>query len=226
MHDSQLDKDQHVTGRYAPPQAPQFYGGRGYSRKYYHDSNTDDMPYLDVYGRPIRQGAQSGTDFTGILPENPFGVNRGPFSIESDVLGGEAMPVLQFWTFRHKLYVSIQEPQGGPGPDGAGGLCQCDIRDSSGDWCGVIKLPRSYAETCLDRSLFFVALSEAKSFTMEECPVWNYYITKEREDSEWDLYFVLLLERNNERALWERVALGKVFKAAFRGSVWDEIKLG
>ncbi|KAG8167099.1 hypothetical protein KVR01_002788 [Diaporthe batatas] len=190
-----------------------------------HIPHPYDTPKFDVYGRPIRPGAQAGTDFTSILPENPFGVNRGPFSIDSDLLGAEAMPVLQFWTFRHKLYISIQDSHGGSAPE-AGDLCQCDIRDRSGDWCGVIKLPRSYAETCLDRSLFFVALSEAKSFTMGECPVWNYYIPKEREDSEWDLYFVLLLERNKERALWERVALGKVFKAAFSGSVWDEIKLG
>lgn len=225
MRDRQLDKDQHVTHRYTRPKESRTSGTREYSTEYFQDSHTYYTPDLDVYGRPIRRGAQAGTDFTGILPENPFGVNRGPFSIESDLLGAEAMPVLQFWTLRHKFYVSIQEPQGGTGP-AAGSFCQCDIRDSSGDWCGVIKLPRSYAETCLERSLFFVALSEAKSFTMGECPVWNYYITKEREDSEWDLYFVLLLERNNERALWERVALGKVFKAAFRGSVWDEIKLG
>ncbi|KAK7719441.1 hypothetical protein SLS63_010079 [Diaporthe eres] len=171
------------------------------------------MSDVDAYGRPNRSDAQLGSKFTGILPDNPFGVNRGPFSAPGHGNAGE-MPVLQFWTFRHWL--------NRPGA----GLCNCDIRDGSGDWCGVIKLPRSYAEARLNKQLFFVALADAKGFTMEECPVWNYYITKEREDSEWEVYFVLLLERNSRRALWERVALGKVFKAAFSDSKWDEIKLG
>jgi hypothetical protein len=37
---------------------------------------------------------------------------------------------------------------------------------------------------------------------------------------------VLLLERNAERGLWERVGIGKVFKAAFSEKTWDEMKLG
>lgn len=199
------------------------------------EAHTYVKPGVDVYGRPTRPGAKLGNEFTGILPDNPFGVNRGPFSTPGHGNAG-AMPVLQFWTFRHWLYVSVQEPRGQNSSSSSSssisssrpgaGLCNCDIRDASGDWCGVIKLPRSYAEARLNKQLFFVALADAKGFTMEECPVWNYYITKEREDSEWDVYFVLLLERNNERALWERVALGKVFKAAFSDSKWDEIKLG
>lgn len=197
-------------------------------------SYTNDMPYEDAYGRPARSDGRVGNKFRGILPDNPFGVKRGPFSAPGHEYAG-AMPILQFWTFRNLLYVSIQEQRdqnnssssstSGSNQPGAG-LYNCDIRDSSGDWCGVIKLPRSYAEARLNKQLFFVAQSDAKGFTVEECPVWNYYITKEREDSEWDVYFVLLHERNNERALWERVALGKVFKTAFGDSKWDEIKLG
>jgi hypothetical protein len=71
-----------------------------------------------------------------------------------------------------------------------------------------------------------IAILEAKGFTHKECPVWTYYIPKEREESRWDVYFVLLLQRNVERGLWERVGLGKVFKAAFWEQTWDEIKLG
>ena len=71
-----------------------------------------------------------------------------------------------------------------------------------------------------------MAVSDAKSLTRDECPIWNYYIPKEQEESEWDLYYVLLLQRNRERAFWERVALGKVFRAAFGYAKWNEIKLG
>lgn len=67
---------------------------------------------------------------------------------------------------------------------------------------------------------------DVRAFTEDECPAWNYYIPKEKEESEWDLYFVMLLERNKERALWERIAVAKVFQAAFGEAVWDEIKLG
>jgi hypothetical protein len=74
--------------------------------------------------------------------------------------------------------------------------------------------------------LMFIALSDSKGLTADECPVWNYYIPKEKDESEWDLYFVMIIDRNRERALWERVAIGKVFQAAFGDAVWDEIKLG
>ena len=42
------------------------------------------------------------------------------------------------------------------------------------------------------------AISDAKSFTIQECPIWTYYISKERDESEWDFSFVLLLERNDD----------------------------
>jgi hypothetical protein len=62
----------------------------------------------------------------------------------------------------------------------------------------------------------------------EECDVWTYYVPKERENSEWDLYYVLLVEQKD--MIWYRVALGKVFKAAFNNAVmgkrWREIILG
>lgn len=68
----------------------------------------------------------------------------------------------------------------------------------------------------------FIAISEAKAFTTDECDAWTYYIPKEREQSQWDLYYVLLVEQK-ETVRWERVALGKVFKAAFSHAEWKEI---
>jgi hypothetical protein len=43
----------------------------------------------------------------------------------------------------------------------------------------------------------FLAISDAKAFTKEECDVWTYYVLKERENSEWDLYYVLLVEQKD-----------------------------
>ena len=56
-----------------------------------------------------------------------------------------------------------------------------------------------------------------------------YYIPSPREQSEWDLYYVLLIETTDEIA--HRVGLGKVYKEAFRNSCvrdaeWREFILG
>jgi hypothetical protein len=39
----------------------------------------------------------------------------------------------------------------------------------------------------------FIAISQAKNFTKDDFPDWSYYIPKEMEESEWDLFFVLLV---------------------------------
>jgi hypothetical protein len=74
----------------------------------------------------------------------------------------------------------------------------------------------------------FIALSEAEAFTEDECPVWTYYIPKERHESTWDLFFVLLVRYYPEKGLYQRVGLGKVFRAAFSldAEEWREMILG
>lgn len=180
----------------------------------------------DNFGRPIRPSLRNrkATEFTGILPDHPFSIIRGPFPEEYK--GSiHAMPILQFWTWRTELLVTIRrQSRTSPAPES--GLCQCDVIDRAGDWCGSIVLPQDWIGDHEGKLLQFIAISDAKSLTRDECPVWNYYIPKEEEESEWDLYYVMLLKRNRERALWERVAIGKVFQAAFGNAVWDEIKLG
>ncbi|KAK1830052.1 heterokaryon incompatibility protein-domain-containing protein [Podospora conica] len=202
----------------------------------YSDSDSTEQgrrglgPVPDSYGRPIRPNV-AGRDvskFTGLLPDNPFGVDRGPFDSRQGLRN--SMSILQFWTWRTELLVTIREDQSPRETTGrASGsdkLCKCSIFDRAGDWCGAITLARDWITGEEGHPLVFIALSDAKGFTEDECPVWNYYIPKEKEESEWDLYFVMLLGRNRERALWERVAVGKVFQAAFGDAVWDKIKLG
>jgi hypothetical protein len=92
--------------------------------------------------------------------------------------------------------------------------------------CCCIRLTDSWIATRQDVLLFFIGISDAKAFTRQECPEWNYYEPRERDELDWDLFYVLLLERNTERALWERVGLGKVFQAAFAHGQWSEINVG
>jgi hypothetical protein len=57
-------------------------------------------------------------------------------------------------------------------------------------------------------------------------------IPQEREQAEWYLYYALLVRWNDEKNLYERVGLAKIFKAAFHsgslepGFAWKEIILG
>ena len=190
-------------------------------------SRPSQSPYEDKYGRLIRaEIPKSSRSFHAILPDNPFGVIREKY-YSQDPSDLQYRPILQFWTWRTELHIVTRESYADTTTKSSvSGLCQCDVVDKEGDWCGSIVLSK---EWILERqgSLFqLIAISDAKAFTQEECPVWTYYIPKEREESEWDLYYTLLLERNTERGVWERAGLGKVFQAAFREKTWDEIKLG
>lgn len=179
---------------------------------------------FDYYGRRRRFPDKSATSFTKITPDNPFGVIRGPYpSNETDF--SRAMPILQFWTWQTSFFVRLAEMHE---RSDTGGECllRHNILDKAGDWCGSVDLPGDWTIENPDVEQSFIAISDARVFTKEECRTWNYYIPKERDESEWDLYYVLLLRRNSERALWERVGLGKVFQAAFSNADWEEIKLG
>jgi hypothetical protein len=110
------------------------------------------------------------------------------------------------------------------------GTSRYDIADYTGDWCGTIVLDQEWgAKQAPGSKHEFVAISEAKNFTSEENDIWTYYIPKEKEQSEWDLYYVLLVKHKGHIAY--RVGLGKVFKEAFSnsclpGTEWEEFILG
>lgn len=143
------------------------------------------------------------------------------------ISGVQYRPILQFFTWRTDLIVSTRKTTPQESSQKASScLSYFDIVDIDRDWFGSIKLPNDWMGEQQGGMFTFIAISDAKAFTEDECPVWTYYIPKERDESEWDLYFVLLLERNKERGVWERVGLGKVFQPAFRQGTWDEIKLG
>jgi hypothetical protein len=126
------------------------------------------------------------------------------------------------------------------------GLRRCHIMDQRGDKCGSIVVDAAWLqrqqrgdvieqgatngpEDKTEKTEFeFIAISEAKAFMKEEFPDWTYYIPKERVESEWDLFFVLLMEHFPIEGFYRRVAIGKVFKAAFALSndKWKEVILG
>ncbi|KAK4065516.1 hypothetical protein Trihar35433_7636 [Trichoderma harzianum] len=211
-------------------------------------------PAIDPFGRPLEESARAHVKnpakptFALTLPEYPFHVPAA----ESKCRTGDHrefpdLPILQFFTWSNKLRIALKETDvttdskkekltnGSPPPTGAqsissqGSLSQCYILDRRGDRCGSIMVDSEWlAKEPLPRQCRFIAISEAKSFTTEEMPEWTYYIPKERVESEWDIYFVLLIEYHAQEGLWRRVALGKVFKTAFTHDeeTWREILLG
>lgn len=189
----------------------------------------------DTFGRHLPPEFQDrpGDVFYETLRENPYQVVMakpawGPKKEFED------QPILQFWTWMASLHLVPKEKENKKDAEILGnGLERCDIADHNGDWCGSIVLDEKWvraqeaSENGLENSRYtFIALSDAKAFTQDECDVWTYYITSEREHSEWDLYYVFLVERVDP--VWYRVGLGKVFKAAFAnaGKAWKEIILG
>jgi hypothetical protein len=187
-----------------------------------------DVEWLDDYGRSNRaESFKEFSHFTSYISEYPFG-NRRPLPSPASATQLTDVPILQFFTWRKPLYVLPMEQnmQAKVESTAISDLQRCSIADASGDWCGSILLKSSFIENHSGHELQFIAISEAKDFTSEECPDWTYYVPSQRDESEWDLYFVLLIKRDPEKLIWERVALGKVYKQAFNGASWDEIKLG
>lgn len=179
--------------------------------------------FYDDYGRILPQdiAEKKRKDFCLTLPENPYRVVMADYNYKPDKEFPD-QPILQFWTWYTSLHLV---PSENPGPKPGKGLSRYDIADETGDWCGSLVLDEQWITKSRRSKQNFIALSDAKTFTKDECDVWTYYIPKEREQSEWDLYYVLLVERK-ENTRWERVALGKVFKAAFADAEWKEIILG
>ncbi|KAI5920482.1 heterokaryon incompatibility protein-domain-containing protein [Camillea tinctor] len=191
----------------------------------------------DNYGRPysgveMTEALKKPRDkFELTLPEYPYQVPApicGPF--DNSYTEFEDQPVLQFFTWMTSFCVIA--------PRNEDKLPSCHVIDSRGNKCGFVRVGREWFDNYNESwhkehktglpPFEFIAISEAKSFTKEELPDWSYYIPNERIDSEWDVYFVLLVERFQMEGIYRRVGLGKVFKKAFTHSEeeWKEVILG
>lgn len=189
-------------------------------------SSNTYRPDTDDYGRETRSAVKGlkSDSFCGTISDNPFGVNSVGFETLRQY---SDQTVLQIWTWRAQFYVlrnSEATEEASPGE----GLVRCDVADENGDWCGHIVLNGNWINDWRqERKWHFIAISDARSFSKDECRNWSHYIPKDLEDVEWDLFFVLLIDWNSEKLVWERVGLGKVFQAAFDWSgQWSEILLG
>lgn len=140
-----------------------------------------------------------------------------------DMDGPQEMPFhfLQFWTWSaHLRLLANPDTVGSPSS-----IRRYSILDRNHDICGSIVLPNKFADLVdagnepngQPQPFEFIAISDARIFFDEEMPEWSYYIPKERHDSSWDLWYVMLLETDKD-GVSRRVGVGKVFKDAFHQS--------
>ena len=171
-------------------------------------------------------------EFRRTLQEFPYRVVRGSYEAVLETIEHPLKPILQFHTLYMRLNL-VPDPEHTKAESKTRQktmppkLQRHSIADDNGDWCGSIVLDSSWFHHQQTRSRLrheFIANSDALRFSDKECPIWTYYIPKEREESEWDVYYVLLIQYRVDT--WKRVGLGKVFKEAFTGSEWKEIILG
>lgn len=184
-------------------------------------------PELDIYGRVLRYPQHVRTTFTKTLPG--YSTDKVDSQEKPDPLQRDLM-YLQFWTWSAHLSLFFEDTdksKRGPGH----GLRRFEILDYKGDWCGTMVLRQDWASKIEKEPIRkFIAISDAKAFSTEECDSWNYYVPGEREASAWDLFYVLLIEEDDE-GISRRAGLGKVFMEAFEhsyrgGKQWSEFILG
>jgi hypothetical protein len=193
-------------------------------KKWMHDKAILSLEPGDVVMQPYQQQpvkwpAQNRSMFFKSVPNLQFDImdveNGGAEDLEY-----RDTKYLQFWTWSgfFRLDDRPLSSSSNLGP----GLSRFGILDSKDDICGTIVLPdqwveHGFKEKGIDVVYELIAISEAKDFTPEEFDGWTYYIPKERDESEWDLWYVLLVEKIDEVVV-RRVGLGKVFQEAFENS--------
>ncbi|KAL9085174.1 MAG: hypothetical protein Q9165_007705 [Trypethelium subeluteriae] len=200
---------------------------RGYKKP---QSPKEDVTY-DNYGRIIPEkykGLRRDT-FDLTLPEYPYSVSVNPPGTPVDSQMSD-LRFLQFWTWSAFLRLERRYGSSSMASSLGRNSVRVGISDCKGDWCGTIVLDNGWiTQQDARKAHEFVALSDARAFDeKEEHDDWTFYIPISREQSEWDLYFVMLVEKEGDVS--RRVGVGKVFKQAFfnsfaPGQKWREFIL-
>ncbi|KAI1086969.1 heterokaryon incompatibility protein-domain-containing protein [Rostrohypoxylon terebratum] len=206
---------------------------------YYGDENG--QLNLVWSGKPPMQNHPSPTRWSGYDAGIPNLYGRDPqrlasrFGIDDSkptVPNAETIPgCLHFWSYTAHFQLSRKSMSAMNFQSKLEkGLHRFGILDSRGDWCGTIVLHEKWLGS-VGGIFEFVAISEARNFSMEELDVWNYYVPEEQHVSEWFAYYALLLAPEEDGTVTERAGLAKIYKSAFQngsfspGMKWKEITL-
>jgi hypothetical protein len=173
------------------------------------------MPMQAIQQPPVKWPAQNRSLFFKAVPNLEFDTmdvdNENPEDFER-----RDTKYLQFWTWSGFFRLRDWPPE--RSSDLAPGLSRFGILDNNDDFCGSVVLDDAWVlENPVDAVYEMIAISEAKDFTPEEFHGWTYYITKERDESEWDLWYVLIVEKIDDVVV-RKMGLGKIFQEAFENS--------
>lgn len=151
---------------------------------------------------------------------------RRPRTHFSDNIRPSFSPFLRFYTWRCEFFIRRDHEACSPGHK----LARVDVLDQCENWCGTVVVDDNFVNDHNEGLCTFLALSETKKFTDDECPSWTYPIPKNKEDIDWDLFNVMVveLEPKGTRPVFERRGVGKILKVAFENGnqSWEEITLG
>ncbi|KAM0417359.1 hypothetical protein ACHAPT_012675 [Fusarium lateritium] len=189
------------------------------------DTDKFGRSYIDDSTLP-KVSPNLSPKFTLTLPEDPYNVLTTETTQASipclSVEEFPDQPFLQFFTWRAHFHVVHSTAQSNSDPkqlpngqestetEAVEALCRCEITDRRGDKCGSVVVDTEWLKERENKrqTMFeFIAISDAQEFTDKEFPDWTYYIPKERIESEWDLYFVSLVEFYPDEGIYRRVAL-------------------
>ncbi|KAF2229546.1 HET-domain-containing protein [Viridothelium virens] len=188
---------------------------RGYKKPQYPKENVT----YDNYGRiiPEKYNSLRRDTFDLTLPEYPYSVSVNPPGTPVDPQMSD-LRFLQFWTWSAFLRLERRYGSSSMASSLGRNSVRVGISDCKGDWCGTVVLDYGWINRQDARKAHeFIALSDARAFDeKEEHDDWTFYIPISREQSEWDLYFVMLVEKEGDVS--RRVGIGKVFKQAFFNS--------
>ncbi|RYP75390.1 hypothetical protein DL771_002486 [Monosporascus sp. 5C6A] len=187
------------------------YGGRGFT-------NPPSYPQTPGYPPPLRPPGAAGRSAERAERADPVFPSRGRdvdtlhrqlVMSQENYLWFPLLPILQFRTWHTWLLIKTaavptasrqNRPQAAPRP-----ALRSDLHwygttslTRSGDWCKSIVLHARWLGEQRSSQQGFIAVSQARNFTRDECKERTYYIPKEREQSEWGLFYVLLIERRDE----------------------------
>lgn len=187
-------------------------------------TNTDNPPnrwqgYSSVGTSDEPYGRRAGPSWKKRLPTRPTSIQSG-------------YHCLYFWTWTAFFQLSRQSLSSREFSSSLEpGLHRFGLGDIKGDWCGTIILEKKWFNQ-IGGIFEFVAISEARDFSMEELDTWNYYFLEDREDSEWYVFYALMIVWDEKHTVAERTGLAKIYQKAFHtgsfqpGKAWREIVLG
>jgi hypothetical protein len=207
--------EQHKRARSQSSDGTRDWNGGAYGAVDEGNDQEKSRSFHDEYGRsvPFDFARRIRSGFQQCLPDNPFRIYVEPYTSRSNKDFPDQL-LLKFWTWWASLRPVRSTNQAADQTTDLSGLKNYDVADDVGDWCGlimldnwVVKEEKKGHQIDGSRRNFLLSLMQRRSRKRNvmsgRTP--TYYVPKELENSEWDLYYVILIEHK----IWSRCCIGE-----------------